>query len=103
MQNSNSNIIWKNYEVTATLPDSVKLQATITYSKKIYSVRLTEPIEISLGGAQLPYGLPLMFVTTEASMQGVTSINLIERTKDTLLTLYAQHKLKLNTLNVKRS
>ena len=99
---NNQKINWQLYKTSITAPDGVKLKATITYSKKMYSVHLKEPIEILTGGAQLPYGLPLMFVTTETSIRGVKSINLMERTNGTLLSLYTKHKSELNALDVKR-
>ena len=89
MQNKNSNITWKHYEVSTTAPDGTLLKGEIRYWPKDYTVYLTEPFEAKGRGGHLMYAIPAVYVTDEAEREGVYQFRLIEIAEEDLLALYS--------------
>ena len=101
MQN-NSQINWKYYEVEVIAPDGVVLNGTIKYWAKDYSICMTEPLVVHGCGSHLQYGIPAVYVTDEPPRKKVHQINLIERAKEVLLSIYVDKKEQLDALDVQR-
>ena len=101
MQN-NSQINWNYYPVETIAPDGVLLKGTIKYWAKDYAIGMTEPLSVHGCGSHLQYGIPVVYVTNEPQREKVHQIDLIERAKEVLLSIYADKKEQLDALDVQR-
>ena len=101
MQN-NSQINWKYYSVEIIAPDGVVLKGEIKYWPKDYSICMKEPLAVHGCGSHLQYAVPVVYVTDEPQREKVHQIDLIERAKETLLSIYGDKRQQLDALDVER-
>ena len=92
MQNNNSNITWKHYEVSTTAPDGTLLKGKIRYWSKDYSVCMTEPFEAEGCSGHMQYATPVIYATDEADRKGVYQFRLIEIAQENLLAIYSKKR-----------
>lgn len=83
-------ITWKYETVTVIAPNGIRLLGSIVYWAKDYSIYMTHPFESFGCSGHLQYAVPAIYSTIETPRQSVISINLIERAKLSLLSLYAK-------------
>ncbi len=101
MQN-NSQINWNYYPVEIIAPDGAVLKGEIKYWAKDYSICMKEPLAVHSCGSHLQYAIPAVYVTDEPQREKVHQIDLIERAKETLLSIYADKREQLDALDVER-
>lgn len=75
-----------------TIYDEIVLKGELEYCSKDYSVKLIEPLKGSIS-EHLQYGIPVKYVLEKSEKPNCIEIDLLEKAKDILISIYAD-KLK---------
>jgi len=105
-KNLNHNISWKSEVIRVTVADGAQLKGVLKWWEKDYSLCMIEPFEANCGGSHLMYSIPIVYVLTETSREGVKQINILEKAKGLLLqryeNRYINQDIKLTSFRLRR-